>query len=105
MWVVMHVVKLHLPYSRAGLVFQFDNLISWIAAEGCAGIGQDITADDSPCYYFVGGDSKPSATENRRIAGECCCTKHGFPQGSLRRAGLIFLSKAVRHDQSITFTV
>ncbi|CAK0785124.1 hypothetical protein CVIRNUC_008330 [Coccomyxa viridis] len=65
----MHVVKLHLPYSRAGLVFQFDNLISWIAAEGCAGIGQDITADDSPCYYFVGGDSKPSATENRRIAG------------------------------------
>ena len=30
------------------------------------GIGQDITADDSPCYSFVTG---PTLAEYRRIAG------------------------------------
>lgn len=34
-------------------------------AGGCVGIGQDITARDSPCYDFVTG---PSAAEYRRIA-------------------------------------
>ena len=37
-----------------------------IAGGGCVGIGQDITASDSPCYDFVTG---PSTADNVRIAG------------------------------------
>ncbi len=38
-----------------------------LCAGGCVGIGQDITAQDSPCYDFVTG---PSQADFTRIAGE-----------------------------------